>query len=124
MEARLRAVEETALGGQLDSGEIRADAHRATTTGTAPGVRVGIGWSAGLTWFQCESEKLTGETEASGAAAIGEKPELTNTHESAGQNVLKKPPQELGTRQRHLPLFVAVRIVLPAERYSLSVESQ
>ena len=38
--------------------------------------------------------------------------------------MLQEAPQKLGGRERHRPLLVAVRVVLPAEGDALTVESQ
>jgi hypothetical protein len=49
---------------------------------------------------------------------------VADSNEALGQDVEEKAAQELRSRKRHLPLLAAVRIVLPAERYTLAIKSQ
>jgi hypothetical protein len=67
---------------------------------------------------------LPAKLKPSSTAAVGEEAELPNAHESAGQHVLQEPSQEFRGGERHRPLFVAVRVVLPAEGDALTVEGQ
>src|SRR5688572_14071442 len=90
---------------------------------TAPGGRSRISLNAWFTW-SCDGEQLPGAGKQSGSTAIGEKAEVTNADEAPRQHVLNEPPQELLGRQRHLALFLAVRIILPAKGDTLAVESQ
>ena len=49
---------------------------------------------------------------------------MANPNKPTRQHVLNKPPQKLGAIECHLPLLVAMSVVLPAEGYALAVEGQ
>ena len=55
---------------------------------------------------------------------VGQETEVANAHEASWQHVLEEAPQEFNGGKRHLALFAATRIVLPAKRHLLDVESE
>ena len=55
---------------------------------------------------------------------IGQVSKLPDADETAGQNVLGETTEELARRKSHLPLLVAMSVVLPAEGHALAIEGQ
>jgi hypothetical protein len=55
---------------------------------------------------------------------IGQVSKLPDANETSRQNVLGETAEELACRKSHLPLLVAVSIVLPAEGHALAIEGQ
>jgi len=47
---------------------------------------------------------------------------MADTNETFRQNVYEKSPDELFSRNRHHPLFVAVRVISPAEGDVIAIE--
>jgi hypothetical protein len=47
--------------------------------------------------------------------AVGEETEVANANEAAGRNMQQEPAQELMSRECHLALLAAVRVILPAK---------
>ena len=56
--------------------------------------------------------------------AIGEEAKVSDADETSGQYMLDKTAEELGRRQSHFAVLVAVRVVLPTECDALSVECE
>jgi hypothetical protein len=69
-------------------------------------------------------EKLARESESGRAMRIGQVSKLPDADETAGQNVLGEAAEELVRRKCHLPLLVAMSVVLPAKGHALAIESQ
>jgi hypothetical protein len=67
-------------------------------------------------------EQTLTEREELGSTAIGQEPEETDTNEAAGQNMEEETAQELLRGQCHLPLLMAVSIILPAKGNLVAVE--
>jgi hypothetical protein len=55
---------------------------------------------------------------------VGQVSKLTDADEPSGQNVLGETAEELVRRKGHLPLLVAMSVVLPAEGHVLAIEGQ
>jgi hypothetical protein len=55
---------------------------------------------------------------------VGQVSKLPDADETAGQNVLGETAEELARRKGHLPLLVAMCVVLPAEGDALTIEGQ
>src|ERR1700693_2932050 len=55
---------------------------------------------------------------------VGPISKLPDADETAGQNVLGETAEELARRKGHLPLLVAMSVVLPAEGHALAIEGQ
>ena len=80
---------------------------------------------------QVAEEGLGGAGAAESAArscrhneAVGEKAEVSDTHEALRQHVKKESPQELGCGQGHGSLLAVVSVVLPTEGDALAIEAQ
>lgn len=58
---------------------------------------------------------MSAERDQFGAIAVGEPPEMADTHEASWEYVQEKTPDEFVRGERHLAFLVAVGIVLPAE---------
>ena len=55
---------------------------------------------------------------------VGQISKLADADETSRQNVLSETAQELARRKGHLPLFVAMSVVLPTEGHALAIEGQ
>ena len=55
---------------------------------------------------------------------VGQISKLPDADETARQNVLGETAEELARRKGHLPLLVAMSVVLPAEGHALAIEGQ
>jgi hypothetical protein len=55
---------------------------------------------------------------------VGQISKLSDADEPSRQNVLGKTAEELARRKGHLPLLVAMSVVLPAEGHALAIEGQ
>ena len=53
---------------------------------------------------------------------VGEETKVTDAHEASGQYMNQKPAEELLYRQSHLPLLVAMGVILPTEGDFLAVK--
>lgn len=96
----------------------------------AAAVRTAPCWGGGAAWHYCLSgsgigtEQSAGKRQELGPAAVGEKTELPDTHEASRQDVLAEATQKLDAGNGHLPLLVAVRVILPAKCNLFPIESQ
>jgi hypothetical protein len=68
-------------------------------------------------------EQLPAQRQQAGPTAVGQEAEGANADKAARQNVQQKPPQELICRDGHLPLFVAVCVILPSKRDLIVLET-
>jgi len=66
---------------------------------------------------------LPAKFESLGTEAIGQKAEVTDAHETFGQDVEEEAAQELRCGEGHLALLVARSVVLPAEGDPLAVKA-
>src|ERR1039457_6595726 len=55
---------------------------------------------------------------------VGQISKLPDANETSRQNVLGETAEELTRRKGHLPLLVAMSVVLPAEGHALGIEGQ
>ena len=69
-------------------------------------------------------ELKASEGEQSSAMSAGEIAEVTDTNEATREYVLAEAAQELGRRESHNALLVAVSIVFPSEAYAVTVEAK
>jgi hypothetical protein len=69
-----------------------------------------------------QQQTLT-EWQKGGARAIGHEAEKTDTDKATGENMQQETSQELFRRQGHLPLLIAMGIILPAESNLVVLES-
>ena len=81
------------------SGEPFDDLHRSTALRAAPNERVFGGGSVlfGLRLL-CRAEQVKAEREESGAFTVGQEAEVTDAHETLGEQVQQKATQELVDR--------------------------
>src|SRR5881409_1542756 len=89
-----------------------------------PDRRVHIQHGGGLGSQRLTRQQLPAKLEPGGAESICQKAEVTDTHETSGQDVEEEPAQELRRGQCHQALLVAVGVVLPAEGDALPVKDQ
>jgi hypothetical protein len=72
-------------------------------------------------WFWCgwqigrSSQELEAKWQESRPPSVGQKAEVSDTHEAGGKHVEQEAAQELLDRQGHQTLLVAVRGVSPAK---------
>ena len=66
--------------------------------------------------------QLTAQRKQVRTRAICQKAKIANANEPEGKDVLDKAPQELHRSKRHLALFIAVRVVLPAEGHGVAID--
>ena len=69
-------------------------------------------------------ELKASEGEQSSAMSAGEIAEVTDTNEATREYVLAEAAQELGRRESHNALLVAVSIVFPSEAHVLPIEAK
>ena len=84
----------------FSSGEPFDDHHRPTTLGAAIKIRRVFGRGSlvfGL-WFLCRAEQLKAKRQESGTLAVGQETEVTNAHETLGEQVQEEAAQELVDR--------------------------
>jgi len=117
----LRTVQRPALSGQLPGGQIRADPHLFVAVRTPVSGGGGDVWGRWLSWWG-RGEQLSCESQSGRAVRICQIPELPDADETARQDVLGETADELVGRKRHLPLLVAMSVVLPAEGHALAIE--
>ena len=120
----LRAVQRPALGSQLPGGEIWADPHFSIAVRTSVGGGVGGVWCRLLRLAWLGGKELPREGESGRAMRVGQISKLPDADETSRQNVLGETAEELACRKGHLPLLVAMRVVLPAEGHALAIEGQ
>ena len=63
-------------------------------------------------------------THAAGPAGVREKARLSDTHETARQDVLDEAPEKLHRGERHRAPLVVVGVVLPLEGDVLTIEGE
>ena len=120
----LRTVQKPALGDQLPGGQIWADPHFSIAVRTSIGGGVGSVWCRSLGRFERDSKELPREGEPGRAMRVGQISKLPDADEPSRQNVLGETAEELVRRKGHLPLLVAMSVVLPAEGHVLAIEGQ
>ena len=101
----------------FSSSELFDDLHRSTAFRAAPKTgRVFGGGSVlfGLR-FLCRAEQLKTKRQESGALAVGQKAEVTDAHESFGEQVQQEAAQELVDREGQQLLLVVVGGIAPAK---------
>jgi hypothetical protein len=90
---------------------------------TSVGGSVGDVWCRLLGWWR-RGKELSCESESGRAVRICQISKLPDADETAGQNVLGETAEELARRKGHLPLLVAMSVVLPPEGHALAIEGQ
>ena len=69
------------------------------------------------------ADEFPAQLDRSSATPVRKEPKVTNAHEPAGKYMQQKATQELIRGNRHLPLFVAVRIIFPAESDLVAIKA-
>ena len=83
-------------------------AQRQLNGGTA-----GLGDSDG----RFEPQQIAAQFQKRLSLMVGKESEMADADETLGQSVLQEPPQELGGRDGHLLLLVAVRVIPPQKSH-------
>ena len=108
----------------MTGGQIRAHPHFSIAVRTSVGGRVGGDWCRWPGGFWRDGKKLAREGESGRAMRVGQISKLPDANETSRQNVLGETAEELTRRKGHLPLLVAMSVVLPAEGHALGIEGQ
>jgi hypothetical protein len=124
---RLGRVKGWAPYGELPGSRCRQSFHNDHGSGTfwttEAGGRGGSG-TGQCRWmgpWVVQQQTLT-EREEFRSTAIGQESEGTDADKAAGQNMEKETSQELLREERHLSLFITVRIILPAKGNLITLE--
>ena len=73
--------------------------------------------------FRC-ADQLPTEGDGLGSTPVRKEPKVADADEPSRKYMQQEPPQELMCGKSHLPLLVAMRVVLPPEGDLLSIEAQ
>ena len=111
--ARLRRIEVTAPR-EFRGGQSLNHYHRGAAVWATP-ARWEIRWLIDTRQRRIAAQQPPAKRKATGAPSICQESEMPDSNESFRQHVQEEASQKLDSRQRHLALRAAMRVILPTE---------